>query len=424
MTLRREAPTARRLLALLAAGLALTVVAAGAALVVNRALDADLGVLITRPMRLSIDVAAEARAGDIVGVTVHGAPSGAAVSLLTIGSIGAVNADAVADRDGAAFDLSAETTQWAGVVTLIARSGNSVASRTLRVVPGPVTGPVPAGIGPRSITADGSDSAMLITIPRDRFGNAAADGTVLDMVHGLPGGGERHTELKMTGLLAYGLLRSGTTAAAGAVRVGVGDVSSPVVGLEEVAGLPARFTLETAGKVPDADGRSLLTVRTSTLRDRYGNDQPNGTEVTLRWTDPAGRNVATAYTVRGVAEFTIEAPREPATLTLEASCRGVTTARPLKVEFRTVRPVITLAAHRRQDGVSIEIGPVRAALGALVADGTPVAVAVIDPQDHRTQRSGQLVNGMLRLTVPSDGLSGVLTVQATVLGTTERMTLR
>jgi hypothetical protein len=424
MMLRREAPTARRLAALLGAGVALTLITACAALIVNRALDADLGVLITRPLRLSIDAAPEARAGDIVTVTVQGAPSGAAVSLLTIGSVGAVNTDAVAHRDGAVFDLSTETTRWAGVVTLIARSGNSVASRTLRLVPGPVIAPVPAGVGPRSITADGADTAMLVTTPTDRFGNAATDGTVVDMVHGLPGGGERHTELKMSGLLAYGLLRSGTTAATGVVRVGVGEVSGPTVSLDEVAGPPVRFTLQAVGKAPDADGRSLLRVRTSVLRDRYGNEQPNGTEVTLRWSDPAGRNVADAYTVRGVAEFTIEAPREPATLTLEASCRGVATARPLKVEFRTVRPVIPLTAQRRQNGVSIEIGPVRAGLGALIADGTPVSVAVLDPQNHRYERTGQLVNGMLRLTVPTDELSGVLTVQAKIFGTTERTTLR
>jgi hypothetical protein len=184
------------------------------------------------------------------------------------------------------------------------------------------------------------------------------------------------------------------------------------------------FTLQVTGAVPGADGRSLLTVRTSVLRDRFGNVQPDGTDVSLRWNDPAGGSGADGYTVRGVAQFAIEAPDRPATLTLRASCRGAATARPLKVPFPAVRPTITLAARRTPKGIGVVVGPVHGALGALVADGTPVSVSVIDPKGHQVHGSGQLVHGMLRLELPDDALSGMLSARATVLGETERVALR
>ncbi|MEV4639871.1 hypothetical protein AB0J80_21240 [Actinoplanes sp. NPDC049548] len=421
---RRELPDGRRLLRLLAAGTALTVVAASAAVVINRAFDADLGVLITRPMQLSLAYTHRVQAAEPVKVAVRGAPPGAAVSLVSVGSIGAVSVDAVADRDGATFELSDDTTRWAGTVTLIARSGNSVATGTLTVAPGPVVGPALAAVGPRSVVADGTDTSMVVTVPTDRYGNAAPDGTRVDVIRGRAGAGERRTELRMDGLLAYGLLRSGTTAASGEVRVGVGSVSGPTVSLDEVAGPPVPFTLQVAGAVPDADGRSLLTVRTSVLRDRFGNVQPDGTEVNLRWEDPAGGSEADGYTVRGVAQFAIEAPGAPTTIALRGTCRGAPTARPLKVRFRAVRPTITLTARRNPKGIGVVVGPVRGSLGALVADGTPAAVSVIDAKGHKAHDSGQLVNGMYRVELPDDALSGVLSVRATVLGKTQRVTLR
>jgi hypothetical protein len=146
--------------------------------------------------------------------------------------------------------------------------------------------------------------------------------------------------------------------------------------------------------------------------------------VSLRWQAPAGGSQADGYTVRGVAQFAIEAPGRPATLTLRASCRGAATVRPLTVPFRAVRPTITLAAWRSPKGISVVVGPVRGALGALVADGTPASISVHDPKGHQAHGSGQLVGGMLRLELPDDALSGTLSVRATVLGKTERFTLR
>ncbi|MEV8508431.1 hypothetical protein AB0368_26915 [Actinoplanes sp. NPDC051475] len=421
---RRELPDGRRLLRLLAAGTALTVLAAAAAVAVNRAFVADLGVVITRPMQLSLTFTRRVQAAEPVTVAVGGAPPGAAVSLISVGSIGAVTADAVAGRNGATFELSDDTTRWAGTVTLIARSGNSVTSATLTVAPGPVVGPALAAVGPRSIVADGTDRSMVVTVPTDRFGNAAPDGTQVDVIRGRAGAGERRTELRMDGLLAHGLLQSGTEAATGEVRVGVGAVSGPTVSLDEVAGPPKPFTLQVTGAVPDADGRSLLTVATAVLTDRFGNVQPDGTEVNLRWNEASGGSEADGYTVRGVAQFAIEAPGQAATLALRATCRGTATARPLNVRFRAVQPTIALTARRNPKGIGVVVGPVRGSLGALVADGTPAAVSVIDPKGHKARGSGQLVEGMLRLELPDDALSGVLSVRATVLGRTERVTLR
>jgi hypothetical protein len=376
------------------------------------------------PVPLELDFRPRVRAAEAVAVRVRGVPVGAPVSLITVGSVGAVAASGVAGADGAGFTVSANTTRWAGAVTLIARSGDAVVTETMQIMPGPVTGPALALVGPQSIVADGADTAMVVSVPTDEYGNAAVDGTVVDFARRHPTGAERQTQARTSGLVAHVLLRAGTTAGTGEVRAGVGAVSGPTTSLNEAAAPPVPFVLGVVGRVPAASGQSLLTVRTSLLRDRFGNVQPDGTEVHLGWTGPSGYSQAAGYTVGGVAQFAVEAPDTGGRTVFRAVCRGTAAVRPLIVQFRAVRPVIALTANRAARTVSVVVGPVTGSLGALVADGTPVTVSVVDRKGRRVQGSGQLVDGALRLVLPGSGLSGTLQVRATVLGSTRRIPLR
>ncbi|WP_157411192.1 MULTISPECIES: hypothetical protein [Actinoplanes] len=365
---------------------------------------------------LTLELPDRVAAAETMSVRVGGAPIGATVSLVSIGGLGTSTADSIAGANGALFRIPSATTRWAGALTFVARSGEAIASRTMRVVPGAVVEPTVAEVGPKTIVADGADVSMMVTVPVDAWGNAQPDGTPVTMVRKRPTGGVERRRLTMAGLFAYAMLPSGKSAGNGLVGVSVGDASGSAVDLAEVAAPPLPFTLRTVGFVPVADGRSLLTVRTSTLRDAHGNVEPDGTAVRLLYDGVAGEGEAASYTVGGLADFTLEAPDRAGRMRLRAECRGTTTARVLQVAFPTVDPRIPVTAARGVNEVTVTVGPVTGEMGALMVDGTPAAVTITDATGKHNDASGQLIGGSLTLTLVTDGLTGPLRVRATVLG--------
>lgn len=371
---------------------------------------------------LQVAVPARAVAGSPVTVLVTGSPDGATVSLVLIGSLGTSTLTAVASTGRARFDLPPDVTRASGTLTVLAASGAQLTGRaTLDVEPGRAAGPVQAVVGARSIVADARDLSMVVTTPVDAWGNAVADGTPVLVSRSSPTGALSASTVPVSHLVAWQDLPSGTVAGRGQVWVATGARTGAQVSLDEVAGPPVPFTLsESAPQLAahtGADGRTLVPVRTSLLRDRYGNVEPDGTSVVVRWEGEEGASEAEALTVDGVAELSVQAPATPQTLTFTARCRGTDTVGPLRIGLASVVAVVPVSARRSATDLAVTVGPVDRTTGTFVPDGAVVALVVRDGSGHAVTGSGALVQGQVTVGLPTAGLSGPLAVTATVLGT-------
>ncbi|MDZ8171547.1 hypothetical protein [Microbacterium xanthum] len=323
---------------------------------------------------LTVVAPAAIMAGEPVTVTMTGA--GESVEVTVAGSLG-TSSFSVAARDGAAeLDLPVELTRIAGLTTLYAVSDGAVAVAELRIDPGDVSG-IQTIVGARSIVADADDVAMAVALPVDVWGNAAAEGTPVDLLRVRPGGESSTQSLQVENLLAFADLFSGTVAGRNAVWSRVGDVQSVTADLDEVAGLPLPFPValvEPPGTPHLADGRALVQVRTGVLADAFGNVLADGTAVDFRWQGPDGSGSARALTVAGQAETWMQSPTQPGTVTIEARSKGVASATTVPVDFAPAIDGFPADATVQDGTLTVRVGPARATDGALLPDGAVVVV--------------------------------------------------
>lgn len=267
-----------------------------------------------------------------------------------------------------------ELTRWAGRLDLIAEVDGALGAAAVTIVPGPaVDGAVPLA-GPRNVIADGEDTTMVVAMVRDRFGNAVAEGTGIDVVARRPDGSIEALPASVEHLLASVRLVAGTSSGRTTLRVAApGAATGPEVEVLEVAGPPVPFGLVAAERNAPADGRTLVEVSTDQLRDRFGNLVVDGTLVVFRTDGPNGVGSANALTIDGRASVRIEAPDRPGLVEVRAHVGSVESS-PVSVSFEPDVTSLGVSAERVDAGVRVEIGPVTTSLGGFVPDGTEVRV--------------------------------------------------
>lgn len=287
---------------------------------------------------LRVTAPVSALAGEPVTLQIDGAAPHATATVMAIGSLGTFTAKATSNNTLAI--LPKAFTRAAGRVDVIVRSGDDIATASFELQAGAAVAPVQAVVGARSIVADGTDKTMVVAVPVDRFGNAIAEGSLVRFSRLALSGTIEWSLVPVDSLLAWREFGSGTKAGRDFVWADAGGavghtVDGNRVDLTEVAGVPQTFTVIALNQANElwADGQSLVPVQTTVLADRYGNIEPDGTEVIVHWVGPDGDGQATAITVAGVARLSLQSPRLPGKLQLTATSRGAITATPLTLTF-------------------------------------------------------------------------------------------
>lgn len=355
--------------AVLAAAASLVLVVAG----VSTTSTSDAVVSSDGRARIQAPEAIDAGTGFDVEVLV---PSGVgAVQLSLLDAFGVTTLHGEAGGGSVSFRVPPVDTTVAGLMTLVAAGeGLTRTMAEVAVRPAGPAGPIVPLIGPRSIVADGADFTMVAVLPEDRFGNPLSDGTPLEVVRRLPDGQAQVETIRVDHHVARTRLVAGTRAGEDLVTVGADGVAGPERPFTEVAGLPVAFGLErdpTDPVQPEADGRTLVTVRTEVLIDRFANVVPDGTMVEFRLAGPDGQASLQGVTVGGRSAVWVQAPTRPGPLRVRAWVSDRPSA-PLTIGFGAA--VSTLPARARVvDGVlTVVVGPVLGRRGGFVADGTVV----------------------------------------------------
>jgi hypothetical protein len=366
---------------------------------------------------LAIYLPTELDVAQPVTADVVGSAPGAEVTLLIGGTLGNLTLTGTASGSGVTrFVVPPSADRWSGEVSLVARAGSATGQGSFQLLPGPVTGPVTTVIGPSSIVADGIDASMGVAIPMDRFGNAPEDGTTVRFRRVRPSGQVKTTTTQTAHLLAWEGFTSGTLAGGNQIHAEQGSATGPGTGLAEGAGPPVGFKLGSQRLIPAADGRSLLQVRTSVLRDEHGNPEADGTLVTLFGNGPVGSWRIPGATVGGIARFTIEAPVSPGTVQLTAHCRGAVSLLPLTIAFAQNGSTMSTVAERRDDDIIVTVGPVIDRHGAQVDDGAVITAVARDGAGTEARSTLALVEGSGQLRIAAAALSGPVSVSVSLLG--------
>jgi len=337
---------------------------------------------------LPISAPATARVGDSFSVDIGplSAPDGTAINLIALTSYGPKIYPGVIRSGSAHYAFTSKDTQQSGQITLIATSGNARGSAEIVLQPGNAVEPVTPLIGGRSIIADGAHWSMVVGVPFDEFGNPVADGTQMTIQALHPGAHLEQKQVLVTHALGWMKVFSGTQAGRTLISIQAGDAQSAAHGpegdLNEIPGWPVNFTISAPPDQLPADGRQLIPVRTSILKDKFDNVIPDGTLVTFLVESSLGdRRVIPAFTIGGVAETPLQAADQPEVLNIWASLYGVDSPH-IQIGFTPGPSVgtfpVTAAIDALNQSIILQAGPLLGPLGQYVPDGTVVLFRLTD----------------------------------------------
>jgi hypothetical protein len=363
------------------------------------------------PARLVVTAPLVSGVGQAIPVTVSSVsiPDGSTVTLLVLNSFGPRTYSAKASTQSARFIIPGEDVTLAGALTLTASYNQASGTVTVQIRSGPIVGPLAIQVGPRTISADGTEQGMVVALLEDRYGNLPSDGVPVELNVDPPDGRIQRTRVESHDGIAWSRLESGPRTGRMVVVGTTEDARGLEADLNVTAGWPVTCTLSADPAMLPADGRRLMLLRTSPIQDQHGNLLPDGTMLTFLVTMPDGRRERIpAYTVDGIAEAPLQAAHAPGIAVVVATLRGMISM-PLEVEF-TAGPAVGKIAVTVQ--IDTSVGQIRfttsqliGALGQLTPDGTPVTFRVTDAAGFTREVVGVTDHGVATAGLPISGLT-------------------
>ncbi|MEM7342676.1 MAG: hypothetical protein AAF485_00405 [Chloroflexota bacterium] len=341
---------------------------------------------------LSLTVLEKTKAGRRVIITVQAptVPDDIIMTMTVVGSFGVRVFEARILDERAIIALDETLTQYAGLINIKARLGSNVVEGSLLIEPGEPNGPILALLAPRSVVANGVDSATVVAFPADKYGNRLRANVPVTVEiqhpsHPHSQGLGLHQVITTTthDLYSWVKIPSGTVAGKTLIGISTAGGHSAEQVLIEIPQRPIDFSVTTQRKRIPADGRQLVPLETTPLQDKHGNPVLDGTHVTFLMTDPAGNQRSIpAITLDSKAEVTVQAPRQPGLARVQALTSG-TLSEPLDLIFTpgpTIKdiPVETIITA---ETVVLKAGPLIGDLGQFVADGSLIEFVVYHPTD-------------------------------------------
>lgn len=325
---------------------------------------------------ISVEVeTAQVVAGDEFTVVVRAPVEDGTIAQL--GKFGALSSTLASEPlvDGrAAFTVSALETRHRGVISIVARvRGSSSKPVDVMVLAQPAVAPVVPLVGPRTIVADGVDITMVTISPADQYANALPDGTEVATTLIETDGTVRARSDQVDGGVAAIIVTGTTETGRVTVSSTVGQADGPSNVFDQVAGAPADFAVEIDERNAVADGFNLREVKTTQLRDRFGNVLPDGIGVVFAVDTDNGSTLVNATVQGGIARSRIQAPTSAGTITVRALISGAT-SESTSLAFDAAVDSVPVAVSSAGEWRTLRVGPVLSTLGGYVPDGTLVSI--------------------------------------------------
>ena len=278
------------------------------------------------------------------------------------------------------LNISKKFTRSSGILTIkVCYLGKELVTKTLEVLPKKAAEPLDTYLGAKSIIADGKDWAMITAIPTDTFGNPVKDNTPITYELLRTNGEQQEIASKTEHLVSFQKITSLTKAGKTFVGVSLNGVASREKELLEVADFPVNFTIKADSHSIYADDHQFFKIKTSVLRDIHSNIMPEGTAVSFLCQEPSGKKrLLNSYTIEGIAELSIQNPRQAGTLEIVASVYGGGKSNTLLLDF--ISPIDHINVRYEAYHNLLNVGPLIAQLNQLVPNGTQVSLVFENKQ--------------------------------------------
>lgn len=213
--------------------------------------------------------------------------------------------------------------------------GHIVESGKLLIKPKSHTVLLETYCGPPYVVASETDFSMLVVIPNDEYDNPNTTGYF---------SAEYNNDIEFTTyipngeLLAFNKIFSRTKKGKILTKAFTDSVQSKTLDLSILANNPEDFTISYSRNTPYADGKELTTLKTSLLKDIYGNIIENGTMINFYLTTADSTHLKVYGKVtNGIATADFVHPTEEMEYTVQAFIENFAASDTLKIKYKKVK---------------------------------------------------------------------------------------
>ncbi|MBT8210040.1 MAG: hypothetical protein KJP14_05880 [Eudoraea sp.] len=277
-------------------------------------------------------------------------------------------------------------------------------------------------LGPKSIRAGGVDESMLVALPTDPYDNLLPEESSLRITHQLGALKETDTLQIRKGLVwkkLYGSRKAGILLASASYE----NSQSKELSVQVLPANAENFAISYDRLHAYADGHQLLTLRTSIIKDEFGNPISDGTLVNFVAQNTVGGKLnSMGKTIGGIATAQFLHPENPQTWEIYGHITGIAQSNALQVEFKAAFADFQMAFSK--DNRMITLGPVRSFMGQLIPDGMRISMRIQSPAGtvHNLETSTR--NGIGQMILAPDVFpAGAYTMELEIGGVFKRITL-
>ena len=237
---------------------------------------------------------------------------------------------------------------------------------------------VEAYCGPKQILTGGEDFTMVIGTGLDSLDNPWPKGTPIDYEYLFKSTLKRRS-VAMKALHSYTRFFSDDASGTPAISVTSKGSSFNEFNITLYPKRPITFNLYHDRAHNYADGKQIITLTTSVIKDELGNLIADGTLVYFKIDNSVGSTTyATASMLNGIDTIRLPAPKEAMSWTVQAYIEDYTKSTKMYLEYLTsVKPFPVVYEQN-----VLKIGPIKGFSDQFVPDHTEVMISLCNSDQH------------------------------------------
>jgi len=310
------------------------------------------------------------------------------------------------DSDTVVYDIPKRCLTKAGLLE-IRFEGNRENILQLDIRAAEAEGIVDVFAGPKTIAADYHQPAMIVSIPKDEFGNPITAGSLVNYNF-------ESQVLDKSEARQFGHLHSYTEIPlqeeVGKIYMSASslDAHSKDNFLEIKPGSPANLSLSANQLNQFANEKENTIFQTEVINDKFGNQVIDGTKVHFTiFENNKSIGKYDAITIGGVAKVSIQNPIRAKTLTVIAHSMNAQ-SNALEVSYKN--NVDDIPCSYNLETGRLKLGPIKGGLGNVVPDGFLIEITLIQDGKEIHQETGEIENGIYESKIKSLSIGTTLRI--------------
>ena len=277
-------------------------------------------------------------------------------------------------QNGWQFSIPDSAFNYSGIVELsLSYQGTKIDQKRIQILPQKAFGIIESYAGAKTMVVNSRQSAMVVAIPKDTFGNAMLYMDSVQFRWRYPKATAEEKYQLIRGMTAAISLPSGSNSGKILTGATLGQSKSVEETIELTPGWPQTFQIEVSNWFPFADSRQLVTVQSGIITDRNGNQVADGTSIQFIVRENGKvQSRYRSFTSNGSAQVYIENPDHATSFEVFAMAEGGASSNTFVLTFDAAVQQLPFAYDQKQQ--AIVIGPITGNLGQMISDGLSVSV--------------------------------------------------